>query len=615
VAAHQAGRLDEAEAGYRQILARNGGHADALHLLGVIYQHKGDPSEAETLIRRALALKPDFADAHFNLGNLLQGINRLPGAESAYRRALELRPNFADAHINLGNMLKQADRPAEAEACYRSALELSPGSADAANNLGVLLKVAKRWHEAESAYRHALAVRPGFADAHHNLGVLLQESNRAIEAEVHYRRAFELRPESANACGNLGNVLKELDRMPEAEECYRRALELSPDSAIGCNNIGVLFMETKRGQEAESAYRRALSMRPDFVEAHQNLGVLLQETDRAAEAEALYLRALEMDPDNPELHYNYASLLLLTGELARGWQEYEYRWKTKNNIHRREYAQPLWLGNAELAGKSILLHAEQGLGDTLQFVRYAPLLAARGATVYLAVQPPLKSLAASCAGVDAVFAYGEASPPFDYQCPLMSLPLACNTVLETIPAEIPYLASSPSSNARWQEKLGDKTALRVGLTWAGNPRKHLPLVRRLDRQRSIHFDQLRPLLEVPGVEFFSLQFGDEAVAQLCGNPRVIDFTAEIPDFQNTAALIGHLDLVISVDTSVVHLAGALGKPVWLLNRYNTCWRWLTNREDSPWYPTVRIFRQPSLGDWNSVIGNVKRALEERASMR
>jgi Tfp pilus assembly protein PilF len=579
VEAHRAGRLDEAEEAYRQTLARDNEHVEALYMLAILHQQKGNLNEAVSLIRRALALKPDIPDAHYNLGVLLQATNH----------------------------------PLEAEVAYRSALKLSPDSANAYNNLGALLVKAERRQEAEEAYRHALTIQPNFFSTQQNLALLLQETYRTSEAETLYRRSLELRPDSADACNNLGSLLREMERPLEAETWFRRALVLRPGCAVANNNLGVMFKESQRWQEAEDAWRCALSVRPDFVEAQQSLALLLQETNRATEAETIYRRTLEIAPDDPDIHYNYACLLLQAGEFARGWQEFEYRWKTKGNGSPWQLAQPFWRGDSELNGKSIMLTGEQGLGDTLQFVRYAPLLAARGATVYLAVQPSLKSLTASCPGVAEVFAFGDALPPSDYQCPLMSLPLICNTVLETIPAEIPYLTGSPANIARWREKLGRKTALRVGLTWAGNPRKNRPESRAFDRGRSIHFDQLRPLLAVPGVEFFSLQLGQEAAGQLNDTSPVIDFTAELLDYQETAALVANLDLVISVDTSVAHMTGAIGKPLWLLNRYNTCWRWLADRDDSPWYPTARIFRQPSLGDWDNVISNVKRALEERVS--
>ncbi|HEX8958111.1 MAG TPA: sulfotransferase, partial [Burkholderiaceae bacterium] len=275
-----------------------------------------------------------------------------------------------------------------------------------------------------------------------------------------------------------------------------------------------------------------------------------------------------------------------------------------------------------LAGKTILLYGEQGLGDILQFIRYARSIAQRGATVHVLVPQALQTLIASCPGVSAVFTSDRLLAPFDYHCALMSLPLLCGTELSSIPAETPYLSSSAEKQAWWRERIGQasraslhnglRTGLRVGLVWAGNPRKHDSGAHAADRLRSLRFEQIAPLLDVEGVEFYSLQLGEEAVAQLNGDPRVIDLTADLHDFEDTAAFVSNLDLVISVDTSVVHLTGAIGKPVWILNRYNTCWRWLAEGMDSPWYPTARLFRQSDFGDWDGVVADAKRALSELA---
>jgi Flp pilus assembly protein TadD len=428
------------------------------------------------------------------------------------------------------------------------------------------------------------------------------------ELEAQAQALLRQHPHSGFAWKALGLSLKMQGK--DAMHALQKSAQLLPNDAEAHNNLGNALRDLGRIEEAAASFRRALKYRPGYAEAHNNLGNALRDLGQFEEAVASFRRALKIRPNGADMHWNLSMPLLAQGQYAEGWREYEYRWNT-GAMPTRGLAQPLWLGDAELSGKAILLHAEQGFGDTLQFVRYATLVAARGATVYLEVPPLLKSLAASCAGVAAVFAPGETLPPFDYQCPLMSLPLACKTELATIPGTVPYLAASPAKIAYWQEKLGQKAALRVGLVWAGDPRKHLAAgqgVRAIDAQRSIHFDRLLPLMEIPGIEFISLQVGDDARRQADGNPRLIDFTDELRDFEDTAALIANLDMAICVDTSVAHLVGAVGKPVWLLNRYNTCWRWLTGREDSPWYPSMRIFRQPSLGDWDSVIADVKQSL-------
>jgi tetratricopeptide (TPR) repeat protein len=549
-------------------------------------------------------------------------MNRLVGLLNAGRYA-ELEsgarilsgqyPNFGHLWKLLGLALRAQGK--EAVTALQNAVKLLPGDAEVNNTLGNAYKGLGRLDEAVASYRRTLEIKPDFAEAHCNLGAALQDLGRLDDAVASYERALQIKPDFAEAHSNLGSVLQGLGRLDDAIENYRRALAIKPDYAKAHYNLGVALKSIGRFDDAVSCYRRALAIKPDYAMAHNNLGDALRDLGQFEEAVTCFQRALTIKPDFVEARWNLSISLLAQGHYAEGWQEFEYRWKG-SAIPPRGLLQPLWLGDAELRGKAILLHAEQGFGDTLQFIRYAALVAARGATVYLEVPRPLKSLAASCAGVAAVFASGETLPPFDYQCPMMSLPLACKTELATIPAAVPYLTGSPAKIAYWEEKLGKKTALRVGLVWAGDPRKHLAAghgVRAIDGQRSIHFDRLLPLLEIPGIEFISLQVGDDACRQADGNPRLIDFTDDLHDFEDTAALIANLDMAICVDTSVAHLVGAVGKPVWLLNRYNTCWRWLSGREDSPWYPSMRIFRQPSMGEWDGVIADVKRALVQVVS--
>lgn len=428
------------------------------------------------------------------------------------------------------------------------------------------------------------------------------------ELEGQARALIDQYPNDGFVWKVLGLALKMQGK--DALQALKRSAELLPNDAEAHNNLGNALRDVGQVSDAVACFKHALRIQPQYPEAHNNLGNALKDLGDFDAAISSFRQALKIRPGVADIHWNLSAPLLAKGDYLDGWQHFEYRWKT-GAMPPRALAQPLWLGQADLSGKSILLHAEQGFGDSLQFVRYATPLAALGATVYLEVPAPLKSLMASCAGVSAVFAQGEALPSFDYQCPLMSLPYAFKTELSTIPAATPYLKGGQEKIDRWRAKLGPKTALRVGLAWAGDPRKHLAAaqgVRAIDSQRSIHFDQLLPLLEVPGIEFFSLQVGEDARRQANANPKLIDFTSELRDFEDTVALVENLDMVICVDTSVAHLVGAIGKPVWLLNRYNTCWRWLTGRADSPWYPSMRIFRQPALGDWTNVIAEVKRAL-------
>jgi Flp pilus assembly protein TadD len=477
----------------------------------------------------------------------------------------------------LGTALLRQGKNALAVVELQKSIELKSDDAEAHHNLANALKHLGRLDEAAASYRRALEINPVFYQAHYDLGVTLNELGRPEDAAASYRSALALRPDFADAHNNLGTVLRDLGQLD--------------DSAASC--------------------RQALALNPNFVSAYGNLGNTLRDLGLLDDAEASYRRALELAPDLARARYNLSMLLLSQGRYAEGWQQYECRWQTGLLDAQPQFAVPLWLGEVALENKSILLHAEQGFGDTLQFMRYATLLAERGATVYLEVQRSLKSLAASGKGVAGVFGVGESLPPFDYHCPLMSLPLACKTELATIPAASPYLSANADKVAYWRGKLGQKAGLRVGLAWAGGTRKHLAWmdpVRVADRQRSIRFDRVAPLLELAGIEFFSLQLQDEAARLANAHPRLVDYTTELGNFDDTAALMENLDLVVCVDTSVAHLAGALGKPVWLLNRNNSCWRWLTARTDTPWYPSMRIFRQSTMGEWADVIDRVKREL-------
>jgi hypothetical protein len=391
-------------------------------------------------------------------------------------------------------------------------------------------------------------------------------------------------------------------------------VRLQPDLADAHNNLAVALCDLRRHAEAETCAREALRLRPDYADAHSNLGMVLFDLRRLLEAETSYREALRLEPDFPQAHMNLSSALLITGRFEEGWEEHEWRWKARHMAGgARGFSAPLWSGEVLGEGGVLLLHAEQGLGDTLQFCRYAPLAAAR-ARVVLEVQAPLARLLSSLPGVSQVIARGEALPAFDAQAPLLSLPRAFGTTIETVPARVPYLAADPDQAAAWGRRLAALPGLKVGLCWAGEPRAGFPELAAIDARRSISLAALAPLAKVAGVSFVSLQKGAPA-AQAADPPppmALFDYTAELADFADTAALVENLDLVISVDTSVAHLAGAMARPVWLLNRFDTCWRWLLDRQDSPWYPTLRLFRQTTPGDWTSVIADLRQALHTLA---
>jgi len=460
--------------------------------------------------------------------------------------------------------------------------------------------------ETERLARAIVGIEPDYCDALHLIAVIDARRRRLDEALAGYDRVLALRPDHADAVNNRGLVLHQLRRFEEALASYDSALLLRPNYLHAFYNRGVTLHELRRFAEALASYDRAIAVRPGYAEALSNRGNTLQELQRFDEALASYESALAVRQDYAEAHFNKSLLQLRKGDFDGGWRDYEWRWKNQNlKLTKRDFAQPLWLGEAAVAGKTILLHSEQGFGDTIQFCRYAPLVAARGARVLLEVPAPLKDLMASLTGGAELISANDRLPHFDLHCPLHSLPLALGTRIETIPAHVPYLAAPPQSLRRWSAALSSEHRLQVGLAWSGAP------THRDDAKRSIKLVSLLPLLDVDA-DFVSLQrdvrADDAAVLQDCSD--LLLFDDELKTFADTAAVIANLDLVISVDTSVAHLGGALAKPVWVLLPVVPDFRWLLDRDDSPWYPTARLFRQYAAGDWSGAIDRVVSELEK-----
>ena len=477
------------------------------------------------------------------------------------------------------------------------------------HNVGFHLHRHNRLTEAEPFYQRAVALDPDFTDAWLNLGLALLSLGRADEAMVCQREALRLDPESADAQNNLGMVHYTQGHIAEAENCFRAALRLRPNHANATLNLGSARQILNHVEDAEALFCRALTLGTNPAHAKSNLALALMEQARPEEAELLCREALALRPGYPEARANLALALMKMGRLEEGWREYESRWDVESMASPAPVlSQPRWTGQ-QLNGETIVLYAEQGFGDTLQFCRYATHAAERGLRVVMEVPRPLLRLLRSVQGVAHIVARGDVLPEFDLQCPMLSMPLALGTTLATIPASPSYLHAEPAQVAAWRTRLaarGDGRK-RIGLVWAGNPRSHAPDLAAIDRRRSIAPELLAPLLALPGLEFFALQKdGPPAPARFA----LTDHMAEMNDFADTAALIANLDLVISVDTAVAHLAAALGVPVWVLDRFDSCWRWLVGRRDTPWYPTLRLYRQPSPGDWDAVIADVARDLRE-----
>ena len=478
-------------------------------------------------------------------------------------------------------------------------------------NQGTALHQQGRLAEAERIYREVLQQQPNHFEALHLLGVIALQTRHPEPAVELIGKAIALNPEIAEAYFNRGLALQKLGRPEAALLSFDRAIALKPDFAKAYSNRGNALRDLQRYTAALASYDRAIALRPDHAEAYSNRGMVLGNLKRYTDALASYDKAIALKPDLAWAHWNRSLCLLLLGRFEEGWRLHEWRKKCVGRNATRTFPQPLWLGKQDIAGKTLFLWWQQGFGDTIQFCRYATLAEARGAKVVMAVQQPLLELLKEVSPTIQIINQDEVPTDFDYHCPLLSLPLAFGTTLETIPANIPYLEANAEKSLFWQEKLGEKNKLRVGLVWSGGFRPDQPEVWAVNRRRNIPLAKLAALKN-PDIDFYSLQKGQPAeleLAELIRNnwdgPKIIDLTSLLNDFSDTAALIENLDLVISVDTSTAHLAGALRKPVWILNRFDTCWRWLLDRTDSPWYPTAKLYRQEKAGDWDAVIQRVK----------
>ena len=457
--------------------------------------------------------------------------------------------------------------------------------------LAVKQQRAGNLREAETLYRQILEVDPEHVDALHLLGLTCTQLGRNEQAGEYLLRALQLRPEKPEVHHNLGVVLRKQGRLEDATACYHHALSFRPDYPQAHHNLGIALLQRGQLEEAEHCFRAAIGLKPDYAEAYSHLGVVLLRRGHTRQAAASCDEALRLRPDYPEGHRNRGMLRLILGDLERGWPDYEWRWQCKE-ADPPACPRPWWDGSP-LDGRTILLFAEQGLGDTLQFVRYAPLVARLGGRVWVLCTPALVDLLAGCAGIERVIPNDRPIPPADVHVPLMSLPAVLGTTLATVPADIPYIRTNDESRRHWQQQLAGHSAFKIGIAWQGNPRHPE------DRQRSIALQEFAPLARVEGVELLSLQKG-------IGVEQLHQVTFPVTDrcgglgLAETAAVVQNLDLVISIDSAIAHLAGALAAPVWVALAALPDFRWLLQREDSPWYPTMRLFRQSRAGDWQAI---------------
>lgn len=563
----------------------------------------GDWASVLEQVRLKLTELCTDSSRHNQIGIALIRQGQLSRAAEAFSLAAELEPGNAELRANLGAALDSLGRFEDALVCYQAAIELKPDFTQAYFNKGNTCRSLGRLRDASDSYEKVIALAPAYLPAFLCLGETLKEEGRFESARTIFEQALAIDASCSDAWQGIAEMCQSLDEFDRALEAYSRALELEPGRVAAVNMMGTVYQALGRLDEAESCYRRALEIAPDRRSVWNNLGTVLQAQERSEEAMEVFRHLIRQDVNNAEAHWNLALALLSMGRYAEGWREYEWRFQKVNPVPRRDYPQPLWDGSP-LNGRTVLLHSEQGFGDTLQFARYAPLVAQAGGRVVLECQvPSLKRLLLSLEGAVEVVVAGTPLPYFDCHLPLLSLPGIFSTVLETVPAHIPYLAAPPAAVEEWKVRLGTSHAFRVGLIWFGRQSQVL------NRKRSCPLAFFAPLAAIPNVELFSLQVGDGSEQLHDLSFPVIDVSEHIEDFADTAACMANLDLVITIDSAGAHLAGAIGVRTWTLLPYGADWRWLQNRSDSPWYPTMRLFRQESRGDWPAVIVSVADALQ------
>lgn len=557
--------------GMREGLEQLLGSAGQLNRMGVIHLKSGSAGRAVYAFSRAVRCEPSLAESHCNLGVAHDTLQDYDSAIASYRNALACNPDSVSALFNLGNAYMSLARPEEARACYERVLGLKPDFLAAHLCLGEVGKIVRDFSLARAEFELAASIDPCCADAFQGIGEICQAEELYQDALDAYGRALELNPANTAVLNMMGTAYQSMEKLAEAECCYRQALTHTPDQPTVLNNLAVALNAMGRLEEAVEVYRRLLEVDPDYADGHWNLSVAL----------------------------------LAMGAYLEGWQEFEWRFKKTGPVPMRTFSEPLWDG-AELAGRTILLHSEQGFGDTIQFARYVSMVVRRGGTVILECQvAALKRLLSSLYGVTSVVAAGEPLPHFDCHLPLMSLPLVFGTSLDTIPCHVPYLFADPRDVEVWRRRMGTSGHFRVGLVWYAKQSQVL------NRKRSCPLNLFSPLWNVPDVDFYTLQIGvgTEQLGEFAVSHKIFDLTGDIGDFADTAALMVNLDLVITIDTAAAHLAGALGVKTWLVLPHVAEWRWLCGRQDSPWYPTMRLFRQSSPGDWTSMMENVAGSLQ------
>jgi tetratricopeptide (TPR) repeat protein len=608
VAQHSLGDLAGAIASLQKAVRLNPSHAEAEHYLAIVLSAARRLDEATVHYRRALQLRPDDPRTLNNLGAALVSQNLLAEAAECYTHALRINPDYAQAMINLGALLEmRGDLPA-ATICYERALEIKPNDTEALSKLAAALTAENRFDEAAAYYARLLNVQPGDLKIRDHLAGILVAQKKYDEAAQCFRQMLELQPDNAIAHMNLGIVLAQQGKLAEAVASCRRSVELRPDDAEAHNALGAALAHSGELDEAVAEYRQAVARAPHFAKAWCNLGVVLKRQNRLEESDACCRRAIEIDPDYAGAHHALAIALLLRGQFEEGWPEHE--WRSTRMQLKDVLPKPAWTGEALPRG-TIVLFSEQGLGDAMQFVRYAQQVKRLVGTVVVECQPQLAELLARCPGVDAVLRREAPLVEHDVYAQMLSLPNIFHTSLDSIPTGIPYLHPPEQLVERWRAELSSEPAFKIGIAWQGSPGNEF------DQARSFRLDQFARIAALDGVRLYSLQAGpgSEQLADFHPERAIVDFGDRLGDFANTAAIVRNLDLVITCDSAPAHLAGGLGVPVWVLIAAVPDWRWMMDREDSPWYPTMRLFRQSRGENWSDVFERIGNELAGLISKR
>ncbi len=599
----QSGKLEHAASMCRRILNKHPRDADALQLMGLIAAQSGAIGLAIQWLGKAIQAAGPRFDLCLNLARLLQANGNPEAAIPCYLQALEAAPRNASVWLALGRLLAALGSE-EAAGCFRQVNELGGEPAEVAEaemQLGHIYHAQGNLEAAAGCYESVLSSDPDSAEAYFNLGVVRTMQGLQREARAAYREAVRLRPHYAEAHNNLGILEQIRGEWDQAARHYRHAIQTRPDYQDPYCNLGLLLQDQDAPEAALGLYDELIARHPHHADAHNNQGNALLALNRIDAARASYQTAVALRQNHAEAHWNLALVYLLTGDYVNGWREYDWRLLRDPNAIPR-FDQPFWDG-CSYSGKTLLVHAEQGMGDTIQFIRYVRQAKQRGGNLLLLCQPPLAGLLSGCAGIDGIFLERRELPAFDYHVPLLSLPRILGTTLETVPSSVPYLMPDRALVRQWAKIVESRSTARkgwrIGLAWRGNP-KH-----KNDRNRSAPDWFIERIGSPQGVTLFSLQKDGGAIPS-----NLIPIGEEMADFADTAAVMANLDLVVSVDTAVAHLAGALGRRTWTLLAYAPDWRWMLNREDSSWYPGMRLFRQQSAGDWDGLAATLRRELQQ-----